>query len=74
MSPGNFFLYKFILFYLFYFWLRLVFIAARGFFSGCGEWGLLFIVVCRLLIVVASLAGITGSRLMGFSNCGTQAQ
>ena len=25
-------------------------------FSSCGEWGLLFIVVCRLLIAVASLA------------------
>ena len=24
-------------------------------FSGCGEWGLLFVVVLRLLIVVASL-------------------
>ena len=24
-------------------------------FSSCGEWGLLFIVVCDLLIVVASL-------------------
>ena len=24
-------------------------------FSNCGEWGLLFVVVCRLLIAVASL-------------------
>ena len=24
-------------------------------FSSCGEWGLLFVVVCRLLIAVASL-------------------
>ena len=24
-------------------------------FSGCGEWGLLFVAVCRLLTVVASL-------------------
>ena len=24
-------------------------------FSSCGEWGLLFIVVCRLLLAVASL-------------------
>ena len=26
-----------------------------GFSSGCGEWGLLFVVVCGLLIAVASL-------------------
>ena len=43
-------------FYLFiYFWLRWVFIAARGLLSSCSKWGLLFIVVRRLLIVVASL-------------------
>ena len=39
----------------FYFWLRWVFIAARGIFSGCGERGLLFAAVRRLLIAVASL-------------------
>ena len=43
--------------YLFiYFWLRWVFVAARGLFSSCREQGLLFVAVCRLLIVVASLA------------------
>ena len=42
--------------------------------SSCGERGLLFIEVRRALIVVASLVGITGSRLMGFSGCGTWAQ
>ena len=43
-------------FYLFiYFWLRLVFIAAQGLFSSCGEQGLLFVAVHGLLIVVASL-------------------
>ena len=36
-------------------WLRWVFIAARRLFSSCGEQGLLFIAVRRLLIVVASL-------------------
>ena len=41
-------------FYLFYFWLRWVFVAERGLFSGCGEQGLLFVVV-RDLIAVASL-------------------
>ena len=45
----------FFLIYLFYFWLRWVFIAARRLFSGCGERGLLFLVVRGLLIVVASL-------------------
>ena len=37
-----------------YFWLRWVFIAARGL-SSCGERGLLFIAVHGLLIVMASL-------------------
>ena len=38
-----------------------LFLAALGLrccaraFSSCGEWGLLFVVVCRLLIAVASL-------------------
>ena len=35
-------------------------------FSSCGEWGLLFIAVCGLLIVVAS-------HCRGFSCCGAQA-
>ena len=30
-------------------------ITARGLFSSCGEWGLLFVAVHGLLIVVASL-------------------
>ena len=38
-----------------YFWLHLVFTAACGLFSSCGERGLLFVAVRRLLIVVASL-------------------
>ena len=42
-------------FYLFiYFWLRWVFIAARGLFSSCGKRGLLFVAV-HGLIAVASL-------------------
>ena len=32
-------------------------------FSSCGEWGLLFIAVCGLLIVVASLC--CGARALG---------
>ena len=42
-------------------------------FSGCGEWGLLFVAVCGLLIAVASLLQNTGSRHAGFSSCSTQA-
>ena len=49
-------LFFFNLFYLFiYFWLHWVFVAEPGLFSSCGEQGLLFVVVCRLLIAVASL-------------------
>ena len=45
-----------LLFYLFiYFWLPWVFVAAHRLFSCCSEWGLLFVAVCGLLIVVASL-------------------
>ena len=47
-----FFFYKFI--FIIYSWLHWVFVAARAF-SNCGEWGLLFVAVRRLLIVVASL-------------------
>ena len=37
-----------------FFWLHCVFVHVG--FLECGEWGLLFIIVCGLLIVVASLA------------------
>ena len=43
------------LFIHFYLWLHWVFVAALGLFSSCGERGLLFVVVCRLFTVVASL-------------------
>ena len=39
----------------FFFWLHWVFVAAHGLFSSCGEPRLLFVVVRRLLIAVASL-------------------
>ena len=49
-------------------------------FSSCGEWGLLFIVVCRLLIVVASRCGAwdLGAQASvgvarGLSSCGSRA-
>ena len=63
-----------ILFYFIY-----LFLAALGLhccvraFSSCGERGLLF-VVHGLLIVVASLLWSMGSRRVGFSSCGMQAQ
>ena len=50
----SFLFFKINLFIYFYFWLCWVLVAAHTFFS-CGEWGLLFIVVCRHLIAVASL-------------------
>ena len=34
-------------------------------FSGCGEWGVLFVVVRRLLIVVASLVVEHGLQVRG---------
>ena len=43
-------------------------------FSICGKWRLLFVVVHRLLIVVASLVRSIGSRHVGFSSCGMWAQ
>ena len=47
----------------------------RGLFSSCGERGLLFVAVRRLLIVVASLVAEhgLGSRHVGFSSCGLRA-
>ena len=55
LYPCILFFFLIYLFIYFYFWLRWVFVAARGLFSSCGEWGLLFVVVRGLLIAVASL-------------------
>ena len=41
--------------------------------SSCIEWGLLFVAVCGLLIVVASLVAEHGLQA-GFSSCGMWAQ
>ena len=69
-----FFFFCINLFYFIYFWLCWDFVAVcRVFFSSCGEWGLLFVVVCRLLIVVPLLLQSTGSRSVGFSSCGLRA-
>ena len=50
------FFFLFFFKFLFYFWLCLVFVAACGLFSGCGEQGLLFIAVHGLLIAMAFVA------------------
>ena len=42
-------------------------------FSSCSKWGLLFIVVHGLLIVVASPVAEHGLMHVGFSSCGTRA-
>ena len=64
MSEGSFFCLHFLKFifkniylfiYLFIFGLHLVFVAAHGLSLVGGEWGLLFVAVRGLLIVVASL-------------------
>ena len=46
-----------------------------GFFSSCGEWGLLFVATHRLLLVVTSFVGELGLQgvARGFSGCGFQA-
>ena len=47
-------------FYFYYYFFIFLFLAVLGFrccaraFSSCGEWGLLFVVVHRLLLAVAS--------------------
>ena len=43
-------------------------------FSSCGEPGLLFVVLCGLLIVVASLVAEYELQARGFSSCSTWAQ
>ena len=54
--------YSFFFFFFFKYLFIYFFLAALGLrccaqaFSSCGEQGLLFVVVCRLLIAVASLA------------------
>ena len=53
----------------------ILFLAALGLccctwaFSSCGEWGLLFIVACGLLTVVASRCRARILECMGFSSC-----
>ena len=56
------------------FWLCWVFAAAWASFSGCGELGLLFVGVHRLLTAVVLLLQSMGSRYMGLSTCSLRAQ
>ena len=62
-EPGFFFLFIYLFVYLF---IYILFLAVLGLrccvwaFSSCGEWGLLFVVVSRLLIMVASLVAAHG--------------
>ena len=46
--------------YLFYFWLRWVLVAERGLSFSCGARELLFVVLCGLLIAMASLVAELG--------------
>ena len=50
---------------LFIFWLRWVFVATHGLFSGCGEWGLLLVAMHRLLIAVTSVVAEHGLQARG---------
>ena len=52
-----------------YFWLHWLFVVHARAFSSCGEWGLLFVAVHRLLTVLASLVAEHGFRYAGFSSC-----
>ena len=61
-------------YYLFLFLAALRLHCCAWAFSGYGERGLLFVAVCWLLTLMASLVESTGSRHTGFSSCGVQAQ
>ena len=59
-------------FFLIYFLLHWVFVAARAF-SSWGERGLLFLAVAGSSLQWLLLLWLTGSRRAGFSSCGAQA-
>ena len=71
VTEGRFFFFNFYLFTSFWIFLAVLGLhcCARAF-SSCGKWGLLFVVVLRLLVVVASLMGALGC--LGFSSCPLQ--
>ena len=67
--------FKSFLFYCMYLFLAVLGLHCCAYaFSSCGRQGLLFTVVCRLLIVVASLVAKTVLGHVGFSSCSTWAQ
>ena len=77
LSIFNFLIFIFIEIYLIN-----LFLAALGLrcYASCGEWGLLFVLVCRLLIAVASRCGaralgVRASVVVahGLSSCGAWA-
>ena len=67
-------LFPSVLFKISCFWLHWVFVSVQAFLSSCGEQGLLFISVSRLLTAVASLIVSIGSSMHGFSTCGAWLQ
>ena len=68
-------IFCFVLFFKFIFFLAALGLrCSRGLFSSCGKQGLLFVAVRGLLIQWLLLLWSTGSRHVGFSSCGTQAQ
>ena len=69
------FIYLYIYMYFFFGCVALGLRCCVRAFSSCGEQGLLFITVHRLLVAVASvLLWSTGSRCTGFGSCGLRAQ
>ena len=71
VTEGRFFFFNFYLFTSFWIFLAVLGLhcCARAF-SSCGKWGLLFVVVLGLLVVVASLMGALGC--LGFGSCPLQ--
>ena len=65
---------------MFFFKFNYLFLTALGLhccaqaFCSCSERGLLFVMVRRFLIAVASLVASMGSRHVSFSSCGMRAQ
>ena len=75
LSPGVFwFCFLINLFYLFYFWLRWVFIAARGLSLVAASGGYSSMRCTGFSLRWLLLLRSTGSRHVGFSSCGSWAQ
>ena len=65
---------------MFFIFITYLFLAMQGLhycvcdFFSCSEWGILWFVVLRLLIVVASLVEHGALGVQGFSSCSTLAR